>query len=388
MGLDLYRGANSEANAESIQYHFMLTTQPQSTMTDTARHIISGWLCLCLLAIALMVVIGGLTRLTESGLSIIEWKPIAGIVPPLDDTAFQKEFDDYQTSPQFKKLFPNMTLPEFKHIYWLEYIHRLIGRVAGVLFLVPLLCFAFTRVLPWKKALKLGAIFALGGLQGGIGWYMVQTGLIDNPHVSSYSLSLHLAMGFLLFGLVLWQTLSFSHSKITTGGFELPSPPHYLKIFACLVVTLISLQVIVGAIVAGLHAGFTYNTFPRMDGQWIPEGLWSQDTWYKNIFEDVATIQFIHRMMAYIVSLAVMLFWIIGRNNPHIAHLLPILFSILVVQFLLGVLTLLFVVPIPLASLHQANALLLFGIAVTILHRLFIPFKTIAYEIDGKSAFA
>jgi len=358
-----------------------MTTQPQTATPLFPRNAISVWLALCLLIVGGMVIIGGLTRLTESGLSIVEWKPIEGIIPPLDDAEFQKEFDEYKTFPQFQKSFPDMTLASFKHIYWLEYAHRLLGRAIGLVFLLPLLALAATRNLSWKQTAKLTAIFALGGAQGLIGWYMVKSGLINDPHVSPYRLSLHLGTGFLLFGLLLWQTLSFSYPQHPSiMEFELPKPTWNLKIFACVVLLFIFMQIILGAFVAGLHAGLTYNTFPLMDGQWIPDGLWPMDTWYKNMFEDVTTVQFSHRATAYGLSVIIPLFWLAGRNNPHIAHLLPILFCIFVVQFLLGVLTLLFIVPVPLASLHQGNALLLFGIAVTIVHRLFIPLKSVAYE--------
>jgi cytochrome c oxidase assembly protein subunit 15 len=359
----------------------MTPTQPQ---TYQANKKISIWLVLCLAIVALIVVVGGLTRLTESGLSIVEWKPVTGIFPPLDDAEFEKEFEDYKASPQFQKTFPDMPLEEFKHIYWLEYVHRLLGRLAGTIFLLPLIGFTFTRMLPWKTALKLTAIFVLGGAQGIIGWYMVKSGLINDPHVSPYRLSLHLTTGFLLFGLILWQLLTFNYPRSFPGGFELPSPPRFLKILACITGGLIFIQVILGACVAGLHAGLTYNTFPLMDGHWLPDGLWPIDPWYKNLFEDVTTAQFCHRMVAYILTIAIPLFWFLGRTNPHIAHLLPILFSIFIVQFLLGILTLLFVVPVPLASLHQSNALFLFGLAVTIIHRLFIPVKTINYDLGSK----
>ena len=366
----------------------MSATQPQTISPDRKQRLVSIWLVLCLVMIASIVVIGGITRLTESGLSIVEWKPISGIIPPMDDVAFQKEFDDYKTSPQFKKTFPDMSLDEFKHIYWLEYIHRLLGRIAGVLFLLPLLCFAAFKILAGKKLLKLVCIFALGGAQGLIGWYMVQSGLENDPHVSQYRLALHLGCGFMLFGLILWQVLSYTYPKPNEGGFKLPKPPLSLKIFSCIIVTLIFSQIIMGAFVAGLHAGLTYNTFPLMDGQWVPEGVWPLANGIHSLFEDVATVQFTHRLMAYILLVTLPFFWLAGHDNPHISHLLPILFSIFIVQLLLGILTLLFVVPTPLASLHQANALLLFAIAVTTMHRLFIPLKTIAYDTDGKSALA
>jgi cytochrome c oxidase assembly protein subunit 15 len=270
----------------------------------------------------------------------------------------------------------------------LEYIHRLLGRIAGLVFFLPLVIYTLCRFISVRRAFKLTAIFALGGMQGLIGWYMVKSGLVAEPHVSPYWLALHLGTGFSIFALLLWETLSVSHPAFCPGDFELPPPGLALKVFSLLVMLLVFTQVILGAGVAGLHAGLTYNTFPLMDGQWVPEGLWPQMPWYKNLFEDVTTIQFCHRIMAYSLTALIPLFWLAGRNSPHVAHLLPILFSIFVVQFLLGVLTLLFVVPVPLASLHQANALLLFTIAVTIMHRLFVPLKGITYAVGSPSTLA
>jgi cytochrome c oxidase assembly protein subunit 15 len=221
---------------------------------------------------------------------------------------------------------------------------------------------------------------------------MVSSGLIDDPRVSPYRLALHLGMAFILFALILWQAHNFGRKPTPTiGAFMLPPPQLWLKIIACITVAAIFLQIIIGAFVAGLDAGLTYNSFPYMeDGKFIPAGLWPNPDapWFVNLLEDVTTLQFTHRMMAYGLSIIIPLFWIAGRNNPHIAHLLPILFAIFVVQFLLGVLTLLFIVPIPLASLHQINALLLFGIGVTILHRLFLPLKAIAYDLGTQTAVA
>jgi cytochrome c oxidase assembly protein subunit 15 len=366
----------------------MSATQPQTISNERNRRLVSIWLAMCLLLVVFMVVIGGITRLTESGLSIVEWKPISGIIPPMDDIAFQKEFDDYKTSPQFKKTFPDMSLVDFKHIYWLEYVHRLLGRIAGIVFLLPLLTFAALKILRGKNLAKLVCIFALGGAQGLIGWYMVKSGLENDPHVSQYRLALHLGCGFMLFGLILWQLFTYTYPKPNENGFKLPKPPLSLKIFSCFIVLLIFMQIIMGAFVAGLHAGLTYNTFPLMDGQWIPEGVWPPQNGIRSLFEDVATVQFVHRLMAYTLLVTLPFFWLAGNDNPHISHLLPILFSVFIIQLLLGILTLLFVVPTPLASLHQANALLFFGIAVTTMHRLFIPLETIAYDTDGKSALA
>lgn len=341
------------------------------------------WLWSCVLLIGLMVVIGGLTRLTESGLSIVEWKPVTGTLPPTTEEEWQQEFDSYKTTPQAEKIFPDISVEDFKRIYWLEYIHRLLGRIIGAVFLLPLVWFAVRRTITLRKTLQLTCIFALGGAQAVIGWYMVKSGLVDEPRVSPYRLALHLGTGFLLFGCILWQALSFGRkASPTIGAFMLPPPSAALKCFACTVALLIFVQIILGAFVAGLHAGFTYNTFPYMDGKLIPDGLWPDDApWYVGFFENITAIQFFHRVAAYGLCLVIPSLWIAGRNNPHVAHLLPILFAIFVVQFLLGVLTLLFVVPVPLASLHQSNALLLFGIMVAILHRLFLPLKAISYDL-------
>jgi len=366
----------------------MTATQSQTAPASSSRRALTVWLALCVVVVALMVVVGGLTRLTGSGLSIVEWKPLSGTLPPLSETDWNAEFAAYKTSPQFRISFPDMEMPEFRHIFWLEYVHRLIGRAAGIIFLLPLIYFAVRHKLKGEEPYKLAIIFTLGFAQGAIGWFMVKSGLMSQPNVSPYLLAYHLGMGFILLALILWQTLNFSLPLEPAGGFELPSPPLVLKIFACIVLALIFLQAVIGAGVAGLHAGLTYNTFPGMDGQWVPDGLWPVAPWYKSLFEDVTTVQFCHRVMAYMIGCVIPVFWLFGRNNPHIGHLLPILFSVFIVQFLLGVLTLLFVVPTPLASLHQANALLLFGIAVTILHRLFVPLKTMAYAIGGKSAMA
>lgn len=369
----------------------MQTTQPQTVRQDRSRQYIAFWLWCCVLLVGLMVVVGGLTRLTESGLSIVEWKPVTGTLPPLSPQEWDEEMNAYKTSPQAEKIFPDITLEEFKRIYWLEYTHRLLGRAIGAVFLLPLLVFAAGRRLTVLKSFQLFCIFMLGGTQAFIGWYMVQSGLVNDPHVSPYRLALHLGTGFALLGCLLWQALSFSRKPLpTVGAFMLPSPSHWLRFFACIVFLAVFTQVILGAFVAGLHAGLTYNTFPYMDGKFIPDGLWPDGDapWYAGLLENVTAVQFLHRMAAYALSILIPLFWLAGRNNPHVAHLLPILFAILVVQFLLGVLTLLFVVPVPLASLHQANALLLFSIMVAILHRLFLPLKSIAYDLGNQAAFA
>lgn len=352
----------------------MLAMQPQST-----SKIVSIWLFLCLVITVAIMVISGTTRLLESGLSIMEWRPLNDLILPVQVNC-EQEFKIYKALPQFQKAFPNMEIEEFVMIYTLEYIRHVTESVLLIISLLPLLWFSIRHTLRISDTLKLSAVFAFASLHYLSHFYIVKNALLDDPHFTPYRLSLQLALQFIFFGLILWQLLSFSYPKQGIGGFELPKPSIVPKVFAVLALATIFLQIILGGAVSGLHAGLSYNTFPRMDNAWIPEGLWSIDPWYKNLFEDATTAQFMHRMLAYGLSVLIPLFWLIGRTNPHIAHLLPILFSIFVVQFLFGVLTLLFVVPIPLSSMHQANAILVFGIAVTITHRLFIPIKTISYD--------
>ncbi len=353
-----------------------MAMQPQ-----TITRIVSVWLFFCLVILVVIMVIGGASHLLESGMSITQWRPISEWMPPLNDQDFAQELEIYKALPPFQKAFPTIALDEFRLIYALEYMYAVLTYGLVAVALLPLFLLSFLRMLCVRESVKLGAVFAFGGLLPGACFYMAQNNLLEDIHFTPYRLSLQLGLQYLFFGLLLWQILTFSYPKQGIGGFELPKPTLIPKIFAILTGTAIFSQIILSGAVSGLHAGLSYNSFPRMDSVWIPEGVWPFPEWYKNIFEDATTVQFIHRVMAYMLALLLPLFWLIGRNNPHIAHLLPILFSIFVVQFLLGVLTLLFVVPIPLAAMHQANAILVFSITVTILHRLFLPIKTISYDI-------
>jgi len=352
--------------------------QPQ-----TISRMINAWLLLCLILLSAAMIIKGTAMLRESGFSIAEWKPINNIALPADGADFQKEFESYKSLPQFQKFFPHMEMDEFRTIYLLEYTQYVLEYMLIIMLFLPLFIFSVMQALGWRSILKFLFIFGFGGLQYVAHSTMTDHSLMDDPHFLPYRMSLELALQFTFFGLIFWQILTFSYPKQGIGGFELPHPPVFLKIFSCLTLAVIFVQVILGGAVSGLHAGLIFNTFPQMDMTWVPDGLWPMPEWYKNLFEDAATAQFVHRMIAYGLTAVVLLFWLLGRNNPHVAHLLPILFSIFVVQFLLGVLTLLFTVPIPISSLHYANAILVFSIAVAIMHRLFIPIKTIYYDIGS-----
>ena len=310
-----------------------------------------------------MVAIGGLTRLTESGLSITSWKPISGIFPPMSEEAWQQEFTAYQQTPEFNKKNFGMELSGFKNIFWLEFLHRLLGRVTGLVFFIPLIYFWATKRLETNLGIKLFGIFLLGGLQGIIGWYMVKSGLVDDPRVSPYRLALHLVMAVIILGLLLWNALSLYPYK------NIKNVPDSIRKFSIVVTVLIFLQIIAGAFVAGLDAGLTYNTFPLMDGKFIPDGLMAMEPRLINLFENVATVQFNHRIIAYIVALSVMGFWLFTiKNTTHKGIIFPVnlLFCIMALQVFLGVITLLNAVPIFLASLHQICALVLFSVSLFI----------------------
>ena len=340
---------------------------PTETSRGDARAV-AVWLLACCALLFAMVVVGGVTRLTHSGLSITEWQPIVGTVPPLDQADWDEAFVKYQATPEYREVDRGMTLAGFKRIFWLEYAHRLLGRAIGAAFLLPLLWFAARRRLPPRLAPRLFAIFGLGALQGAAGWYMVQSGLVDDPRVSQLRLTLHLALAFLIFGAMLWTALSLLRRPAS------PAPPRSLSRFAYALAALVFVMVIAGGLVAGIRAGFAYNSFPTMNGAWVPPEIMRIDPWYLNFVNNMATVQFDHRALAWLLALAVPVFWwrtvrSIGapRAARRGAHLL---LGLLFVQLALGIATLLLVVPIPLAAAHQAGALAVFAAALNTAHTL------------------
>ncbi len=338
---------------------------------------VARWLFICCFMVAVMVNLGGVTRLTESGLSMTGWKPVTGWLPPLDEIQWHEEFVRYQQSPQYQKVNMGMSVDEFKGIFWLEYIHRLVGRCVGLLFLIPLVYFAAKKAIDKKLALGLGGIFALGGIQGVVGWMMVSSGLKDDPRVSQYWLAFHLSMAFIVFALLFLVALRQNNKNESLSSFDVPSTLKNLSLFITL---LIFIQVIMGAFVAGLDAGLIYNTFPLMDGSFMPDGLFTMQPKYINIFADIKTVQFTHRIIAYIVAATIVLFWILsrkvnlcGRRKWAIWALLAMVF----IQFGLGVLTLIHAVPVALASIHQMGALLLFAISLYVNYTLWRKGKAV-----------
>jgi heme a synthase len=314
------------------------------------------WLLACCALVFAMVVVGGITRLTHSGLSIVEWQPIVGALPPADEDAWQDAFRKYRETPEFRQVNPDMDLAGFKRIFWWEYVHRLLGRVIGAAFLLPLAWFAargrISRALTWKLA----GLFALGGLQGAMGWYMVQSGLVDNPRVSQYRLAAHLALALAIYAAMLWIALGVLLPRARDGG------PRRL---AFTLAALVYVQAIAGSFVAGIRAGLAYNTFPLMSGHLVPPGMFVIEPWYLNFFNNIATVQFDHRLVAWILAALVPLFWLRTRQSaPRVRLAASLLLVALALQFALGIATLLAVVPVPLAAAHQAGALLVFTAAL------------------------
>ena len=315
-----------------------------------------------------MVVVGGVTRLTHSGLSITEWQPIVGTVPPLSAADWQAAFAKYQLTPEFRDVNHAMTLAEFKGIFWWEYFHRLLGRLIGAAFLLPFIYFLARRRVPEGYTRPLAVIFVLGGLQGALGWYMVKSGLVDDPRVSQFRLTAHLGLAVLIFGAMLWTALSLLDParayKVSTAT----------RRFAFGVALLVFAMILTGGLVAGIRAGFAYNTFPLMNGHFIPPEILSIEPWWRNFFWNMATVQFDHRLVAYSLAIVVpLLAWTLHRSADT-----PLrarsgsrwLLGMLAVQIALGISTLLLVVPVPLAALHQAGAVLVFAFALNVAHAL------------------
>ena len=338
--------------------------------TPAPNRALVAWLGGCCLLVFAMVVVGGVTRLTHSGLSITEWRPIVGTLPPLDASDWNDAFSRYQATPEFRDVNAAMTLAEFKRIFWWEYGHRLLGRAIGVAFLAPYLWFLARRRIPRGYAWPLAAIFVLGGLQGGVGWLMVRSGLVDDPRVSPFGLTAHLGLAFAIFGAMLWTALSLAFP----GRAERPAHgTRAIRRLARATTALIFVMVLSGGFVAGIRAGFAYNTFPLMQGRVVPAEILMLDPWWRNFFWNIATVQFDHRLIAWLLALTVpLLWWRLRRASaPRRAKALgTALLAMLAVQVTLGIATLINVVPLSLAALHQAGAVAVFGLSLGVAHAL------------------
>jgi len=264
------------------------------------------------LTVYIMIIVGGLTRLTQSGLSMVEWEPIMGTIPPISPADWVDVFNKYKQSPEYLKINKGMNLAEFKNIFWWEYGHRVLGRFIGLLFFVPYLFFLLRGYIKGAWKVKLFGLFLLGGLQAVVGWYMVKSGLVNNPHVSQYRLAAHFGIALFIYVFMIWFMLDFLYSERRRE--KIP-----LKTGAILLTKLIIFMMLTGAFVAGLKAGHIYNTFPKMGSTFIPKELFAMTEWWRNFFENPVTVQFVHRCLAYVIATVVCILffkgWRLAREN-------------------------------------------------------------------------
>jgi cytochrome c oxidase assembly protein subunit 15 len=325
---------------------------------------VAWWLFACCALVFATMVVGGVTRLTHSGLSIVEWKPLIGALPPLTEAHWLELFSKYQQTPEFQKVNHDMTLDGFKFIFWWEWAHRLSGRLIGVVFLLPFVWFLARGQLRGPLAGKVFGFFILGGLQGTIGWYMVKSGLVDDPRVSHYRLAAHLGLAFLIFGLMGWTGLGVLQPRKASGAVS-SAPTFFTQRLGTWLVALVFVMVLSGALVAGIHAGLAYNTFPLMNGDFLsPEAFLLEPLW-QNFLTNMATVQFDHRIIAWaLMGLIPWFSWRIWNETPGARPAAVAMTLWLAVQVSLGIATLLLQVPVALGAAHQAGAMVLFGLVI------------------------
>lgn len=328
------------------------------TLSQTNKPV-ALWLFGMCAIIALMVVVGGATRLTDSGLSIVEWRPVTGAVPPLGEADWLAEFEKYQAIPEYEQVNWGMSLAEFKKIYWWEWGHRFLGRLIGIAFLLPLIFFAATKRIDRDLGWKLGGLFILGGAQGALGWWMVSSGLSERVDVSQYRLAAHLGLAVALFAAMLWIALDLVSSR--------RAKPEPLAPFAAAFAVGVYLQMILGAFVAGLRAGRTFNTWPLMDGRIFPDGYFSGEPGLNDLFETAAASQFNHRLGAYALAIAA-LFLFASTRKSAVRGRARLVLAAVFLQIALGVWTVLAATPVALGLAHQGGALIVFAAALFLVH--------------------
>ena len=340
----------------------MIQASPTQAMNDK---LIVRWLLTCAVVIFGMILLGGVTRLTDSGLSMVEWQPLMGIIPPLSHNDWQQLFLKYQQFPEYQHINLGMTLGEFKVIFMYEYLHRVLGRLIGLLFFIPFVYFFLTRRISPQLLPKLLLMLLLGGCQGLMGWYMVKSGLIDVPHVSQYRLTAHLGLAIAIYGFIVWTSL---------GLINKPSnQPSGLGMPACIISGLIFLMILSGGLVAGTRAGYAYSTWPLMGDSFIPAGLYDMSPIWLSAFENITTIQFNHRMFAYIIALVLVSFSVFALKKNISENVRIGIYSmlfLLLVQITLGISTLIFHVPVAIAAAHQIGSVALLTATLFVSHSL------------------
>lgn len=330
------------------------------------------WLISLSIMVIIMVIIGGITRLTHSGLSIVEWNPITGIIPPTSEQKWLAEFHKYQQSPEYLQLNFGMTIKEFKFIFWLEYIHRLMGRLTGIVFILPFLHFYYRKSLNNNTIITFVFILILGVIQGFVGWYMVKSGLYNEPHISPFRLSMHLLMAFLIFSLIFWQALNFimDYNYYSSHKMDINSL-NYLIRLSIITLIIVTLQITFGSLVAGFKAGYIYNNFPFMGSELVAPEVFANNYSIKNFLNNPASLQFTHRILAFISLFFAIILIVNLKKYSSIKSLNRggnLFISLLVLQIITGIITLISVVDISYASIHQVNSIILFGNLLYIIH--------------------
>ena len=328
-------------------------------MTNQSRRMVIIWLCVCAVLVFTMVLLGGAVRLTGSGLSMVDWKPLMGVFPPVSEIAWTQVFTQYQQFPEYKIVNSQMNLEQFKFIYLMEYSHRNLGRLIGLAFFLPFIYFLVSRKLSPSLTPKLWLLFAMGAVQGGIGWYMVKSGLVDDPRVSQYRLVIHLITAVIIYAYMIRVLIGLLPGlHIAWTG---------VRNFGLVLLGVILIMIASGGFVAGTHAGFIYNTFPLMGGVWVPAQLDALSPLWRNIFENPVTIQFVHRVLALIVLVLVLTYALIlitrRRSEQDVLVGTGLLIAV-VLQVCLGIFTLISGVPAVLGVAHQAGALILLTVTV------------------------
>ena len=318
------------------------------------------WLLLLTIMVFLIVVIGGLTRLTDSGLSMVDWRPLLGTIPPLNQSQWLKVFNDYQQTPEFMYVNKNMTLDEFKYIFWWEWFHRFFARLIGIVFIFPFFYFYFKRYLNSFFYKRFAIIFGLGLVQAIVGWWMVKSGLQNDPYVSPYRLTFHLSNAIIIYALLLWTSIEYFHLK--SINFVNIKPKKFLILTS---IILVFITILSGGFMAGSHAGQSFNTYPLMNGKIIPDDIYLAEMGILNLFENTVTINFNHRWIAtltFVYTFSLFLYLFISKITELQKSIIVLVLLILSLQFFLGVMALLSNVAIQYASLHQTNSLILLSI--------------------------
>ena len=362
------------SQSQSIRAAPDFTIVPGTAQAPVPRAVVIWLFGVAGLCFAIAVV-GAITRLTESGLSMVEWKPLS-VMPPLTEGEWERLFALYQASPQYKLVNHGMTLADFQGIFWWEFIHRLIARFIGVAFALPFLYFLVRRQLPRRLVPYLVGLFALGGFQGLLGWAMVASGLVDRPSVSHYRLAAHLSTDLTIYALTLWTAFFVARPRAEANAPVALLPA--LRRHAAIGLSILAMTIVWGAFTAGLRAGLLYNTFPLMGGTFVPPDFLAYSPWWSNFTENHGAVQFIHRILAMttgLVLLALALRLRVPTVAPDLRRMATAMFAIVALQILLGIETVLHQVPVWLGALHQANAILLLGIVVRVLFLLRAPAK-------------